>query len=111
MLTVPQTRTTSVTARTAMGLPVTSKATSTPSPFVQSLTNFTGSTSGPIASSPSAVQQVDSEGLTSATTTRAPYGGNHRDEGADGPATEDEYGVTRLDPARRRHGWPPRGAR
>src|SRR5437667_400531 len=43
MLIVPHTRTTSVTARTASGRPVTSKATSTPTPSVHSLTNFTAS--------------------------------------------------------------------
>ena len=46
MLTVPQTRTTSVTARTARGLPVTSNATSTPVPSVQASTNLATSAPG-----------------------------------------------------------------
>src|SRR4030067_900237 len=46
MLTVPQARTTSVTARAAAGLPVTSKATSTPSPPVPPWVNPVTAVSG-----------------------------------------------------------------
>src|SRR6185436_4751693 len=47
MLTVPHTRTTSVTRRAAAGLPVTSNATSTPSPPVNVSTKRCTSMSGP----------------------------------------------------------------
>src|SRR5207247_1639181 len=70
--TVPQTRTTSVTARAAAGWPETSKATSTPVPPVHSLANLTGSRSGPTVSRPSAFKISSRWRFTSTTTTRAP---------------------------------------
>src|SRR3989338_6958508 len=72
MLTVPQTRTTSVTARAAAGLPVTSKATSTPSPPVQSAVKRDTSMSGPTVVRPNDSSSATRNGFTSATATSAP---------------------------------------
>src|SRR3990172_8293446 len=72
MLTVPQTRTTSVTARAAAGLPVTSKATSTPSPPVQLAVKRDTSMSGPTVVRPNDSSSATRNGFTSATATSAP---------------------------------------
>src|SRR5204862_7072225 len=71
-LIVPQTRTASVMSLTAAALPVTSKATSTPSPSVQSLANLITSTPAPTTSSPRPLRRSTRKGLTSETMTRAP---------------------------------------
>src|SRR5215813_3496003 len=76
-LIVPHTRTTSVMRRTAAALPVTSNATSAPSPPVRSLTARTRSRppaagSGRNTSSPRLLSKSTRNGFTSDTRTRAP---------------------------------------
>ena len=84
-------------ALTAAGWPVTSNATSTPSPSVHSVAKRTGSTPGPTTSRPEAPEHLDPERVDlDDRHPRPPVAADQRDQAADRTSAEHQDGVAGL---------------
>ena len=97
MLMVPHTRTTSVMAVTAAGLPVTSNATSAPSPSVHSCREADEVAPGADDLESEAPEHLDAEGIDlDDRHARPAVATDQRDQAADRPAAEHQHGVAGL---------------